>query len=162
MPTSLRGIAEKAARDQTHRFGNLFGLLNVSFIMDSWPFLNQQASPGVDRVNAATYGQDLTARVKDLVERVKTGRYHAKLVRRHYIPKGKHEQRPLGIPSVEDKLLQTAVKRILEALYEPSFRACSFGYRPQMGAEDAVKDLTKALQFGKYSYVVEADLGVSI
>ena len=92
------------------------------------------------------------------VERVKTGRYHAKLVRRHYIPKGKHEQRPLGIPSVEDKLLQTAVKLILEALYEPSFRACSFGYRPQMGAEDAVKDLTKALQFGKYSYVVEADI----
>ena len=158
MPTSLRGIADKAARDQDHRFGNLFGLLNTSFLLDSWKHLNQRAAPGVDRVDAATYGQDLANRVEDLVKRVRTGRYHAKLVRRHYIPKGKNAQRPLGIPSVEDKLLQMAVKRILEAIYEPRFRACSFAYRPRIGAKDAVKDLTTVLQFGRFNYIVEADI----
>ncbi|NKB65942.1 MAG: group II intron reverse transcriptase/maturase [Candidatus Latescibacteria bacterium] len=158
MPTSLRGIAEKAARDKTHRFGNLFGLLNPSFLLESWRDLNQRAAPGVDQVDAQAYGQDLEGHVKDLVERLKTGSYHAQLVRRHYIPKGQGVTRPLGIPSVEDKLLQTAVKRILEAIYEPDFRACSFGYRPQIGAQDAVKDLTEALQFGRYSYIVEADI----
>jgi retron-type reverse transcriptase len=149
LPTSLRGIAEKAARDWKHRFGNLFGLLNSSFLLDSWRDLNKRAAPGVDRVDARAYGPDLEAHVEDLVERLKAGRYHAKLVRRQYIPKGKNEQRPLGIPSVEDKLLQTGVKRILEAIYEPEFRACSFGYRPGIGPQDAVKDLTEALQFGR-------------
>ena len=158
MPTSLRGIAEKSARDSEHRFGNLFGLLNSSFLLDSWRYLNKSAAPGIDRVDAREYGQDLEGQVEDLVARLKTGRYHAKLVRRQYIPKGKNEHRPLGIPSVEDKLLQTGVKRILEAIYEPKFRDCSFGYRHGIGPQDAVKDLTEALQFGRYSYIVEADI----
>ena len=143
MPTSLRGIAEKAARDGKHRFGNLFGRLNPSFLLDSWRYLNKRSVPGIDRVDARAYGQDLEGHVEDLVERLKTGRYHAKLIRRHYIPKGKNEQRPLGIPSTEDKLLQTGVKRILEAIYEPDFLSCSFGYRAGIrGPQDAVKDLT--------------------
>jgi group II intron reverse transcriptase/maturase len=158
MPTSLRGIAEKAARDTKHRFGNLFGLLNPSFLVDSWRYLNKRAAPGLDRVDAREYGPNLQGHVEDLVERLQTGRYHAKLIRRQYIPKGKHEQRPLGIPSTEDKLLQMGVKRILEAIYEPDFLPCSFGYRPGIGPQDAVKDLTRALQFGRYSYIVEADI----
>ena len=65
MPTSLRGIAEKAARDVEHRFGNLFGLLNPSFLLESWRSLNKRAAPGVDRVDAREYGQDLETFVKD-------------------------------------------------------------------------------------------------
>ncbi len=133
-------------------------MLNASFLLDSWRSLNKSAAPGIDRVDAREYGQDLGGHVEDLVERLKAGQYHAKLIRRQYIPKGKNEQRPLGIPSVEDKLLQTGVKRILEAIYEPKFRDCSFGYRPGIGPRDAVKDLTEALQFGRYSYLVEADI----
>lgn len=158
MPTSLRGITAKAARDSKHRFGNLFGLLNRSFLLDSWRALNKRAAPGIDRVDAREYGRDLEAHVDDLVERLKAGQYHAKLIRRQHIPKGKNERRPLGIPSVEDKLLQTGAKRILEAIYEPKFLDCSFGYRPGIGPRDAVKDLTKTLQFGRYSYIVEADI----
>lgn len=158
MPTSLRGITAKAARDSKHRFGNLFGLLNRSFLLDSWRALNKRAAPGIDRVDAREYGRDLEAHVDDLVERLKAGQYHAKLIRRQYIPKGKNERRPLGIPSVEDKLLQTGAKRILEAIYEPKFLDCSFGYRPGIGPRDAVKDLTETLQFGRYSYLVEADI----
>jgi len=92
------------------------------------------------------------------VERLKQKRYRAKLVKRHYLPKGNGQFRPLGIPAVEDKLLQVAVTRLLEAIYEQDFLRCSYGYRPGVGAVDAVDELTVKLQFGHYHYVVEADI----
>jgi len=75
-----------------------------------------------------------------------------------YIPKGDNRWRPLGIPAIEDKLLQLAVTRILQAIYEQDFLRCSYGYRPKVGALDAVDKLTVKLQFGQYHFVVEADI----
>src|SRR4030067_2350836 len=74
------------------------------------------------------------------------------------MPKGNGKFRPLGIPATQDKLLQLVVKRILEAIYEQDFLRCSYGYRPNIGPLDAVDKLTIKLQFGKYNYVVEADI----
>ena len=91
------------------------------------------------------------------MERLKQKRYRAKLVKRHYLPKGNGQLRPLGIPAVEDKLLQGAVTRLLEAIYEQDCLPCSYGYRPGIGAVDAVDELRVKLQFGYYHYVVEAD-----
>lgn len=92
------------------------------------------------------------------MDELKRKRYRAKNVLRRYIPKGKDKLRPLGIPATQDKLLQMAVKRILEAIFEQDFLNCSYGYRPGVGILDAVDDLTVKLQFGKYNYVVEADI----
>ena len=158
MPTSLRGIANKASSEEHHRFRNLFGLLTVMFLFSCWERVNKKAASGVDRVSARTYAKDLKDNVRDLVDRVKRGSYRAKLVRRCHIPKEEGKTRPLGIPAVEDKLLQIAVSRILNAIYEPIFLTCSWAYRLGRDAREAVRTLTQELQFGCYDYVVEVDI----
>ena len=159
LPTSLRGIADKARRAPKHRFRNLYGMLNEAYLHECWRWVRKNAASGVDRVSAREYERDLTANIQALVERLKQKRYRARLVRRHWIPKGTGDKlRPLGIPVVEDKLLQVAVARILTAMFEPDFLRCSYGYRPKVGALDAVDKLTVKLQFGEYHHVVEVDL----
>jgi RNA-directed DNA polymerase len=158
MPTSLQGIATKAASQKGYRFRNLYGMLDEDFLKQCWQDIRKDAAAGVDHVSAQAYEQHLDENIHHLVERLKQKRYRAKLVRRHYIPKGDGTQRPLGIPAVEDTLLQLAVARLLEAIYEQDFLRCSYGYRPQVGALEAVDTLTIKLQFGRYAWVVEADI----
>ena len=157
-PTFLRGIANKAKADKQHRFRDLYRCLNVELLLECWGDLNQDAASGVDGVTWQAYAENLQANVGALVERLKKKRYRAKLIRRHYIPKGNGQERPLGIPAIEDKLLQAACARILNAIYEQEVLACSYGYRPERGAGDAVRDLTFDLQYGRYGSVVEADI----
>jgi group II intron reverse transcriptase/maturase len=158
MPTSLQGIAEKAQSQKQYRFRNLYGMLNEELLTESWREIKKSAASGVDQISAQVYEQNLEGNIRDLVERLKQKRYRTKLVKRHYIPKGNGKLRPLGIPAVEDKLLQVAATRLLAAIYEQDFLPCSYGYRPGVGALDAVDDLTVKLQFGRYNYVVEADI----
>ena len=136
MPTSLQGIAEKAHSQKRYRFRNLYGMLNEELLKESWREVKKHAASGVDQLSAQDYEQHLEGNIRDLVERLKQKRYRAKLVKRHYIPKGNGQLRPLGIPAVEDKLLQVAVTRLLAAIYEQDFLRCSYGYRPGVGAVD--------------------------
>jgi retron-type reverse transcriptase len=149
MPTSLQGIAEKAQSQKRYRFGNLYGRLNEELLTESWREIQPHAACGVEPSSAQDYEQHLEDNIRDLVERLKQKRYRANLVKRHYIPKGNGKLRPLGIPAVEDKLLQVAVTRLLEALYEQDFLRCSYGSRPGVGALEAVDTLTVKLQFGR-------------
>lgn len=158
MQTSLRAIAQKAASQKKHRFRDLYRLLNEELLKDCWRAIRKDAAYGVDQVSAQEYEEHLVENIHKLVERLKRKSYRAKLVRRHYIPKGDGQWRPLGIPAVEDKLLQLAVTRILTAIYEQDFLRCSYGYRPNKGALDAVDKLTIKLQFGRYNRIVEADI----
>jgi RNA-directed DNA polymerase len=158
MQTSLQGIEQKAKQNKKHRFTNLYGLLNQQALGYSWKSINKKASAGVDKITAKEYAKNLNGNIKDMVDALKSKRYHAKLVKRVEIPKGNGKVRPLGIPSVSDKILQNAVSMILKAIYEPEFLKNSYGYRPNVGAGMAVKDLSKELQFSRYSYIVEADI----
>lgn len=156
--TSLRAIATKAAHDPHHRFGGLYRLLNVDSLRDCFYQLRKNAAPGVDGVTFQAYEQNLEANLRDLERRLKQKSYHARLVRRKYIPKGQGKRRPLGIPTLEDKLVQSAVAQILSAIYEADFLPCSCGYRPARSAHDAVRELTDTLFFGRYEFVYEADI----
>ena len=158
MQTSLRRIANKARKNKRHRFQNLYRLLNEQFLKQVFYRLNKKAASGVDQISYHEYETNLKGNIQRLVEKLKNKKYRAKLVRRKNIPKGKGRTRPLGIPATEDKLLQTAVSMILQAIYEQDFLSCSYGYRPKIGARDAVEELSARLQFGKHGYVVEADI----
>jgi RNA-directed DNA polymerase len=149
-PTSLRGIADKANADQRHRFRDLYRCLNVELLLDCWGDLHQDAASGVDGVTGQAYAANLQANVEALVERLKQQRYRARLIRRRYMPKGNGPERPLGLPVREDKRLQAAWARILNAISEQDFLGCSYGYRPGRGAGEAVRDLTFDLQYGRY------------
>jgi RNA-directed DNA polymerase len=158
MQPSLQGIAKKAKEQKQHRFQDLYRMLNEEFLLDCWRYIRKDAAYGIDQVSAKEYEQNLEENIRQLVERLKRKCYRAKLVRRQYIPKGEGKMRPLGIPATEDKLLQEAVKRILEAIYEQDFLQCSYGYRPNLSALQAVDKLTVKLQFGQYNFIVEADI----
>jgi group II intron reverse transcriptase/maturase len=160
MSTHLLEIAKKAEVDKTYRFQNLWRELNEEFLLTCWKTLRRDAASGVDRVTVADYQENLEENIQDLVRRLKEGRYRAQLIRRKWIPKGTDptRKRPLGIPVTEDKVLQKAVARILELIWEPQFYRLSYGYRPGCGVRDAVRFLTRKLQFGRYKWVVEADL----
>jgi group II intron reverse transcriptase/maturase len=157
MQTSLQGIAKKAKTDTKHKFGNLYSLLNEENL--SWCFkeMNRKASPGIDGIDYAAYEEDLETNVKRLVESLKSKTYKAKLIRRKHIPKG-DGQRPLGIPVVSDKLLQTTCSRILESIFEQDFMDFSHGYRRGHGPQKAVLDIRRQLQFGNYNWVIDADI----
>ena len=103
------------------------------------PVFQKNAATGVDKITWWQYEANLKGNIDSLVERLKNKRYRAKLGRRRYIPKSPGKQRPLGIPALEDKLVQRATRSILEAIYEEDFRECNIGYRPGRGAQQLVR-----------------------
>ena len=157
-PTFLRAIANKAKVDKRHRFRDLYRCLDEELLLHCWGELNKDAASGVDELSAQQYGLNLQGNIGALVQRLKSQRYRTKLVRRHYIPKENGKQRPLGIPALEDKLVQSAAAKLLMAIYEQEFLSSSYGYRPGRGAKDAVQDVTFELQYGRYGYLIEADV----
>src|SRR5437016_484458 len=156
--TSLRAITNKAAQEPKHRFGGLYRLLNQDSLRECFYALRKDAAPGVDGMTFKEYEKNLESNLADLVRRLKNKSYRARLVRRKYIPKGNGKLRPLGIPTLEEKLVQSAAAQILSAIYEADFLECSYGYRPGRNPLQAVRALTDALHRGQFEFVVEADI----
>lgn len=157
LPTSLRVITRKAKQDKKYRAGGLYSLLNHSNLTSSFLRLNKKAAKGSDGVTYAEYARNLKANIGELVQSLKEKNYRAKMVRRVLIPKGEGKTRPLGIPAVADKVLQSCAAEILSGIYEEDFLPFSFGYRPHRGAKEAVMELREGLRF-KTTWVVEADI----
>jgi len=158
MQTSLRGIAKRAKEDPKHRFGNLYSLLNEKNLTCCFPQLNRKAAPGVDAVDWTAFESNLQENVSHLATALKEKRYKAKLVRRRNIPKPGGKQRPLGIPVIGDKLVQTATAQILSAIFEQDFLPCSHGYRRGKGPQRAALELSQRLHRGRFRWVVDADI----
>jgi len=157
MQTSLHGIAQAAQRDKGRRFRGLYSFLNRHMLMEAYRHLNKHAAPGIDGVTYAEYGKNLEENVMDLEKRLKEKRYRARCVRRKNIPKSPGKTRPIGIPVLEDKLVQWVVREILQVLFEPLFHRYSFAYRPKRSAHQAVEALWDEL-IRKYGTVVEVDI----
>jgi len=158
LSTQLSGIAERAQREKKRRFDNLFALITPDVLFWSFNQLRRMAAVGVDGVTWEAYGENLRTNILQLHERLVGQVYRAPNVRRVYIPKANGKQRPLGIPALEDKIVQRSVAYILEAIYETDFLPISYGYRRGIGAHDAHQDLSAEFHNGIYGYVVEADI----
>src|SRR6202795_1197055 len=160
MSTKLDQIMEKAKSNPKLRFTSLAHLLTPEFLTETWKQVNRRGASGVDGETTKEFEQDLDTRVQQLCERLKRGTYRAPPVRRGEIPKGpgKAGTRPLGIPTVEDRLLQRAVARILEAVFEADFLECSYGFRPGCNPHGALRALRGIIVTKKVMQVFEADI----
>lgn len=155
---ALLALSDKAKREPGYRFRGLGRLISLPMLHECYHGLRQQAASGVDGVSWQEYGEGLAEKLVKLHERLRTGRYRARLVRRKYIPKADGKRRPLGIPALEDKIVQKAVARILEAIYEADFLECSAGYRPGRGPRGASQQLQHELYHSRVGWIVEADI----
>jgi len=155
---SLTALRDRALRDPGHRFRSLYTMIDLPMLRECFGMLRRDAACGVDEVSVAGFESNLESNLEDLLERLKAKRYRAKLVRRKYIPKGGGKRRPLGIPAVEDKIVQMAARRILESIYEADFLDTSRGYRSGKGARHASQMLREELATKKVNWVVEADI----
>jgi group II intron reverse transcriptase/maturase len=155
--TSLPAIAQAARRDKTKRFRGLYSILNRNNFEVAFRAIRKGAATGVDGVTYREYERNLSDNLADLEIRLKEKRYRAKLVKRVFIPKSNGKLRPLGIPALEDKIVQYVVREILQTLFEPLFLECSYAYRPNRSARMAVEKLRDEL-FGKYAWVVESGI----
>ena len=159
MATKLCRIAQKAHDEPKLRFVNLFHLLKVELLRECFGKLRASAAPGIDEVTKEEYARHLEENLTALERRLHQMGYRPQAVRRVYIPKpGTDKQRPLGIPVLEDKLVQAAMVRILEQIYEQDFIDDSYGFRPGRGCHDALRALSQTVERGDIEWIVEADI----
>lgn len=159
MEAKLAQIAKKAKQDKKLKFTSLIHHVNEANLVKCYQELKKNKACGIDGQTVEEYGENLDANVKQLVERLKVKAYQPKPAKRVYIPKaGRKEKRGLGIPSVEDKLVQIMLKKILERIYEADFLDVSYGFRPKLSCHDAVKALNKEVMKKPINYIVEVDI----
>ena len=125
---------------------------------EAYRLTRKDGAPGIDGVTAEDYEANLEANLVDLLARIKSGRYQAPPVRRHYIPKADGTKRPLGIPTLEDKVAQRAIVMLLEPIYEAEFLPCSYGFRPGRSPHDALRALRDGFMEQGLRWVVDADI----
>jgi group II intron reverse transcriptase/maturase len=157
-PSALDRVRRIAQQDKEARFTALLHHVDVDRLRAAYRALNPKAATGVDGVTWQDYGLDLEANLRDLHARVHSGAYRARPSRRAYIPKPDGRQRPLGIASLEDKILQRAVVEVLNAVYEADFLGFSYGFRPGRSPHDALDALAVGIERGKVSWVLDADI----
>src|SRR5437773_2759403 len=156
--SKLDRVRQVARRDKEARFTALLHHVSLERLVMAYRDLSPKASPGVDGVTWQDYGQDLVANLRDLHDRVHSGRYQARPSRRAYIPKADGRLRPLGITALEDKIVQRAVVEVLNAIYETDFLGFSYGFRPGRGPHDALDALSVGIWRKKVNWVLDADI----
>lgn len=158
MVTKLESLTLRAREDPKCKFTSLAHLLSEDFLKECFWELKRDKASGIDGVTVQEYEVNLEGNLEDLVERMKAKRYRPQPVRRAYIPKPDGGKRGLGIPAVEDKIVQRGIKKILEAIFEIDFMDVSYGFRPNRNCHDALDVLDKAIMTKPITYVVDMDI----
>jgi len=158
MSPGLLKVAERARRDPDARFNSLAHLVDEAALGRAFTRIRKDAAVGVDGITKEQYEQHLDENLRGLHERMKSMRYRHQPIRRVHIPKGKGKTRPIGISSVEDKIVQGALREVLEAVYEQDFLECSYGFRPNRSAHDALRAVNRMVSHEGIVVVLEADI----
>jgi group II intron reverse transcriptase/maturase len=158
--TKQERIATLAKQSPQMAFTSLAYLMDMDWLKEAYQRTRKDGAVGVDGVNAEEYERDLEGNLQRLLDRVKSGTYQAPPVRRVHIPKGGSttETRPLGIPTLEDKVLQRAVVMLLEPIYEQDFLDCSYGFRTGRSAHQALGCFRNQLMNCRGGWVLEVDI----
>jgi RNA-directed DNA polymerase len=159
LPNALERIRQVAKRDKEMRFTSLWHhVYNIEGLRKAYDSLKRDAAPGIDGETWWHYGMELEENLLDLSSRLKRGAYRAKPVRRTFIPKSDGRERPLGVTTLEDKLVQRATTEVLNAIYETDFLGFSYGFRPGRSPHDALDALYAAIMTKKVGWVLDADI----
>ena len=156
--TKLGFVAERAKRDKTAVFGNLMHHINEESLKASFQQLRKECTVGIDGISWEEYGRQLEENIKGLMERIKKMSYRPQPVRRVYIPKDNGEQRPIGIPATEDKIVQKTMSWVMEAIYEQDFQEGSYGFRVGKGCHQALKQVNDLIMGKPINHVIEVDI----
>jgi group II intron reverse transcriptase/maturase len=157
--TKLNQIAELSGKHPERAFRSIHHAIDINWLREAYRRTRKGGAVGVDGQTAAEYGSNLEGNLQSLLERFKSGSYRAPPVRRVHIPKGDgHKTRPIGIPTLEDKVLQRAVAMLLSGIYEQDFLDCSYGFRPRRSAHDALQVLRPELMLKGGCWVLEVDV----
>lgn len=158
MSPGLRKVAERAKRDPQCRLLALAHLIDEELLANAYHRIRKDAAVGVDGVTKEQYGEHLEGNLRSLHERMKAGRYRHQPIRRVHIPKAPNKTRPIGISTVEDKVVQNALHSVLAAVYEQDFLSCSYGFRPGRSPHDALRAVDAVVMREPVSCVLEADI----
>ena len=158
MSPGLLKVVERAQREPEGRFHALAQLIDMPALERAYRRQRADAAVGMDGVTKEQYGQALEVNLQDLQARLKAQRYRHQPIRQVHIPKAQGKTRPIGISAFEDKVVQDAVREVLEAIYEHDFCGCSYGFRPGRSAHDAVRTLEQMVHQGEVRWIFEADI----
>lgn len=157
--SALERVRRVARKDRKQKFTALFHhVYDVDRLRAAYFALKRDASPGIDGETWRHYGEDLESNLADLAGRLKRGAYRAKPVKRVFIPKADGRQRPIGMPTLEDKIVQRSVVEVLNAIYEEDFVGFSYGFRPGRSQHHALDALAVGLWRGYVNWVLDADI----
>lgn len=158
MSPGLLKVRERAKLNPDARFNSLAHLLDAEALLRAYDRIRKDAAVGVDGMTKERYGQDLMGNLADLYVRLKSKRYRHQPILRVHIPKAPGKTRPIGISTAEDKVVQGAMREVLEAIYEQDFLDCSYGFRPNRSAHDAIRALNDMVQREGITVILEADI----
>jgi len=157
--TKLVLIAKRSKEKPQEKFTSLKHLLNEEYLGDCYQELKRGKAAGVDGITKESYtDESIRIAIKDIVAKMKAKEYHPKPVRRVFIEKANGKLRPLGIPTIIDKVVQLAIKKILEAIYEPHFKDSSYGFRPDRNCHQALKAVHEMVMTKPINWIIDVDI----